>query len=87
LVDCRDRELRELPLREGDREAVLLVEPDLLLELRLAVLRVPADELFVLRPELRDPAARRVVDCAILPPFIRCSPALGTSGVTRTRIV
>jgi hypothetical protein len=45
LLDCLDRELRVLPLREGARfGAVLLAEVVLLLEVLFAVLRLPAEE-------------------------------------------
>jgi hypothetical protein len=43
LLDCLDRELRVLPLREGAREAVRLDEVVLLLEVLLAELRLPAE--------------------------------------------
>jgi hypothetical protein len=43
LLDCLDRELRVLPLREGARAAVRLDEVVLLLEVLLAVLRLPAE--------------------------------------------
>jgi hypothetical protein len=80
LADGFDAALRDLALRDGERLAVVarlagvarlaVAEPDLLLELRLAVLRVPPDDLCVLRLEPRALDLRRVVACAIPAPFL-----------------